>query len=293
MPALSEMKKFSVSKNFYLQVVRPLYRSGNVVNMEGLLDLLKKIHSSLWTKSGYPDGFSGAVAGNFQEILDGYQHAVVKGHKVQFGAVKGKGGDTVKEIVSGKGLVTETAQFKVSASHAGEIRHHICKAAWQLTGAGGEMPSQNSRKVIEVVVQDDSLVEPNVHGAKTLGQFDADDWKEQIESALNDGYSDQSPHKTKKELYRATDYIYITTAKYRYIFMLFLEKALLMGGGVPVRAYGYVFKRGRIEKHWQWLTNTYWQTIKWKGYDYLTVQKFGIGSGKKKTPADLPFQPNM
>ena len=104
MPSLSDLKKFSVSKNFYLQVVRPLDRSGNVKNLDGLLELLHKIHSSLWTKSGYPDGFSGAVAGNFQEILDGYKHAVVLGHKVQFGADKNKiGGDTVREVVEGKG----------------------------------------------------------------------------------------------------------------------------------------------------------------------------------------------
>lgn len=293
MPSLSEIKKFSVSENFYRQVVRPLYKSGNIRNLNGLLDLLKKIHSSLWTKSGYPDGFSGAVAGNFQEILDGYKHAVVMGHKVHFGAdSKGEGGDTVREIVEGKGrLVTETTQFKVSASHAGEIRHHICKAAWQLTGAGGEKPKDRSRKVIEIVIQDGSMVEPNIEDPKPLKDLDPNDWKKQIEEALKEGYYDQEPNKTKDELYNATNYVYITTAKHRYIFMLSQKEAVYMGGGAPYRAYGYVFNKGRIAKHWQWLTNTYWDSIKWNGYDYMKVQKHGIGSGEINTPNNLPYQP--
>ena len=140
------------------------------------------------------------------------------------------------------------------------------------------------------------MVEPNIEGAKKLRDFDANDWMEQIKKALKDGYSGQKPHKTEEELWWATDRVIITTAKCRYSFMLGIPPKRtinLVGTGAPFRSYGYVFKKGRIEKHWQWLSNDYQNEIKWSGYDYLEVQKHGIGSGKPKTPTHLPFQQNL
>jgi hypothetical protein len=294
MAGLDDLKKFGISKNFFRQVVKPLHNSNNVINSDGLLGLLQKIHSSLWTKSGRPDGFSGAVAGNFQEILDGYKTAVVLGHKVRYGSdAQGVGGDTVKEIVSGEGKFVVTSQFKVSASHAGEIRHHICKAAWQLTGAGGEKPALGSDKVIEVVVQSGSAVEPNAKDAKALKDFDQNDWCAAIVEALSHGYSDQDPKKSKEELYAATDKVFITTSEARFEFSVAGGSVTFVHSEPPKRQHGYTFSQGRINQHWLWLTNDYWNTIKFKDLDFSAIQKFGIGSGKQKTIADLPFQANL
>jgi hypothetical protein len=291
MADLDLLKKFSVSQNFFLQVIKPLYKSGNVINTDGLLELLQKIHSSLWTKSGRPDGFSGAVAGNFQEILDGYKTAVIMGHKVRYGSENGIGGDTVKEIVSGEGKFVVTSQFKVSASHAGEIRHHICKAAWQLTGAGGELPERGSRRVIEVVVQDPSAKEPKA--AKAMQDFDQNDWAALIVEALSHGYSGQKPPKTKDDLYAATDTVYITTPTARFEFTVSGGLVTFVGSEPPKRQHGYVFSRGHVNQHWIWLTTTYWDTIKFKDLDFAAIQKFGIGSGKPRTIGELPFQKGL
>jgi hypothetical protein len=43
----------------------------------------------------------------------------------------------------------------------------------------------------------------------------------------------------------------------------------------------------------RWLTGSYWETIKWNGYDYLATQKNGVGSGEPKTPTELPNQVNL
>lgn len=287
MPTLEEFKRFSISKNFYAQVVSPLVLSGNVKNPDGLLELLKKVHCSLWHKSGFPEGFSGAVAGNFQEILDGYFTAVVAGHKVQYGSINGVGGDTVKEVVVGKGnrLATATTQFKVTASHAGEVREHICKAVWQLTGAGGELPDPHSDRVVEVVVQKADQVEPRSTDGP-MSEFDADAWKRQIERALAHGYDKQQPAKTREELYAAVTKIYITTVERQFIFLI-MNEPIYIGGG-PSNRHKYVFNGGKMQQHWLYLTNEYWNSIKFKGYDMLQTQKHGVGSGVAKTPSELP-----
>jgi hypothetical protein len=66
----ADLKKFSVSNNIYRHLVLPLFRSGNVQNPDAMLDLLKSLTSSLWTKTGIPNAFSGAVAGTFAELVD-------------------------------------------------------------------------------------------------------------------------------------------------------------------------------------------------------------------------------
>ena len=75
---LDSLKPFSLCANFFERVVKPICKSSNLRDEDGLLDLLKKLHTSLWTKNGIPQAFSGAVAGNFQEILDAYKFAVKK-----------------------------------------------------------------------------------------------------------------------------------------------------------------------------------------------------------------------
>lgn len=70
---LNDLKPFSLSRNFFEQVITPIVNSGRLRNEAGLLDLLKTLHTSLWQKSGIPSAFSGAIAGAFQEILDAYK----------------------------------------------------------------------------------------------------------------------------------------------------------------------------------------------------------------------------
>lgn len=278
--SLDELKKFSVSRNFFLQVVKPLHESGKVKNPAGLLDLLKKVHSSLWQPSGYPEGFSGALAGTIQEILDGYKYAVKLGYKVQFGAEGPKGnkigGDTV--IYEGD-RVTRTTQFKATASGIDEIEKHITKAAWQLTGAGGETPAKGSIRCVEVIVQD----------TENFASWPAPKWAESVKHALDQGYDSQKPSKSKDELYAATDFVIICTKTTRFAFKI--------GGGdvgectisAIVKEHGYVFGKSGFANHWQWLTNDWWSVNKAK-YDIKATREHGVGSKKPKTPDKLPFQ---
>jgi hypothetical protein len=285
MPTKEELKRFSLSQNFYAQVVRPLYESGNVVNLDGLLDLLKKLTSSLWTRSGRCDGFSGAIAGNFQEILDGYRHAVLYKQKVQFGSVGGIGGDTVRTVVDSKHMYFSTTQFKVTSSGVDAIEEHIQKAAWQLTGAGGESPP-SGENVVEVIVQDDQVEDEGRN--KTLANFTSDDWSAVIKEALANGYTQNYIAKTKEELYSATQRVVITTRGFRFVFMPFLGEVLYMGGGVPKPQEGSIFAGSRFEAHWRWLTSQI-QPIA-SNYNYKDVQKHGIGPSTHDVPAALLLQ---
>jgi hypothetical protein len=272
---LPELKKFSVTQNLYAQVVRPLYESNKVVNLEGLLELLQKVHRSLWQASGYPEGFSGALAGTIQEILDGYKYAVKKGEKVQFGSLSKVGGDTV--IVKSSGTV-KTTQFKVTASGIDEIKKHISKAAWQLTGAGGETPAKGSIRCVEVIVQD----------TEAFATWEKEKWASEIAEALDGGYDTQNPAKTGKELWTATDRVIICTKDRRFKFKILEGK---MGECVtsPIETkYGYVFAKSRFDKQWLWLTTTWWKENKDK-YDIKTTNKFGVGCKKPKTPDSLPI----
>ena len=79
------------------------------------------------------------------------------------GYLKGVGGDTVvyhlgltgsDEEMNLKISAKKTSQFKVTdADEINRVEDHIAKAAWQLTGAGGEMPERGSKRTIEVIIQ--------------------------------------------------------------------------------------------------------------------------------------------
>jgi hypothetical protein len=272
---LADLKKFSVTQNLYLQVVKPLYESNKVVNLDGLLDLLQKVHRSLWQTSGYPEGFSGALAGTIQEILDGYKYAVKKGEKVQFGSIDKVGGDTV--IVKASGTV-KTTQFKVTASGVDEITKHITKAAWQLTGAGGEKPAEGSVRCVEVIVQD----------TEAFASWEKEKWREVIKEALNAGYDKQSPAKTGPQLWAATDRVIICTKDQRFKFKI-LNSEIEDSVVSPItKTYGYVFGKSAFNSQWLWLTGAWWKENKGK-YDIKATNKFGVGSGQPKTPDYLPL----
>ena len=286
MPTNDELKRFSVSHNIWMQVVRPLINSGNVTNPDELLSILKKLTSSLWTKSGRPDGFDGAVAGNFQELLDGYRHDVLYKQKVQFGSINGVGGDTVKTVTEGKHEFAETTQFKVTSSGVDAIQEHICKAAWQLTGAGGEKAS--GRAVVEVIVQDGSRNDDE--RGKTLDQFTSDDWKEVIEEALEEGFEQNHIAKTKKELYSVVHRVVIKTRGFRFIFMPFLDDVLYMGGGVPHPSEGSLFSNDKFHQHWRWLSTYAQNAMTLQGYSARVIQAHGLGPSAHHVPQALPKQ---
>jgi hypothetical protein len=275
--SLATMKPFSVSRNFFESVVTPIMTSGHLTDEAGLLDLLKKLHNSLWQKSGIPAAFSGAIAGYFQEVLDGYKFAVVKKIDVQLGAVGKVGGDSVVFQV-GK---TKTTQFKVTdVERLSSVEEHIAKAAWQLTGAGGESPAGGSKRVIEVIIQ-----------GRTLADTAADEWRKCIADAWDEGYVKQKPHKSKDELYAAVDAVKITTSSSRWKFPISqTPTGWTIGSGArkdPKLDHGYVFNMGRMHQHWLWLRE--WFKAEKGKYDIPATIQFGCGSGKPKTPDKLPF----
>jgi hypothetical protein len=286
MPTKEDLKRFSVSQNIWMQVVRPLFDSGNVVNPDELLVILKKLTSSLWTRSGFADGFDGAVAGNFQELLDGYRHAVIYKQKVQFGSIGGLGGDTVRTVTEGKHTFSETTQFKVTSSGIDAIKDHIAKASWQLTGAGGEKAV--GRSVVEIVVQDGTLQDDE--RGKTLDELTSDDWSEVIKEALADGYTQNYIHKSKEELYSAVDRVVIKTQGFRFIFMPFLGNVLYMGGGVPSASEGSLFSNAKFHQHWRWLANHAQLEMRRNGYNCRTIQTYGLGPSVHDVPQALPKQ---
>jgi hypothetical protein len=273
---LQDLKPFSLSRNFFDSVVTPLVNSGRLRNEAGLLELLKKLHTALWQKSGIPSAFSGAIAGDFQEILDAYKFAVVKGVDVQLGSVAGTGGDTVVFHAD----KTKTSQFKVTdVDTVDRVEEHIAKAAWQLTGASGERPADGSKRVVEVVIQGDALA------ATTAAQ-----WQQCIVDALANGYTKQVPNRTSAELYAAVDAVKITTSRDRHKFPIAgAPGARVVGAGTrkdPKTEHGYVFNQGRMRQHWLWLCT--WFRAEQGKYSIPDTIKHGVGTGAAKTPAALP-----
>jgi hypothetical protein len=197
-------------------------------------------------------------------------------------------------VVEGKHTFQETTQFKTTGSGVDQIEEHIRKAAWQLTGAGGEMPGNRTRTVIEVIVQDEGIFDKNKN--KKLLDFTYEYWKEVIiTSALSEGYDKQKPNKTARELYDATNRIVITLPHFRFIFMLFLDEPLFMGGGVPQPAEGLMFQGSKFERHWWWLRDQVepHQKKPRPDYNYVNIQTHGIGSGYAGVPDKLFSQPRI
>ncbi len=278
---LADLKPFSLSRNFFEQFVTPLVNSGRLRNEPGLLEVLKKLHGSLWQTSGNPSAFSGAIAGYFQEVLDGYKFAVVKEVPVQLGSVAGYGGDSVVLRVN----KIKTTQFKVTAVDVlSSVETHFAKAAWQLTGAGGEHPEPYSHRVIEVVIQGASL--ENATAAQ---------WKQCIADAWENGYTDEKDRtkcRTKLDLYAAVDAVKVTTRTHRWTFPVTRTAAgWVVGDGTrkdPKLDRGNVLTNGKLNQHWLWLAT--WVRAEQKKYKTSATIMYGCGSGRPETPVALPFQ---
>jgi hypothetical protein len=95
-------------------------------------------------KAGFSD-----IVGKLRELLLGVEY-VKRGEPVQFGLLKGAGGD----LVVGKGKDKETVQSKyVTAEAEPTMRANVAKAVYQLSGETGEAPILGSRRVADVVLE--------------------------------------------------------------------------------------------------------------------------------------------
>ena len=155
MATLEDLKKFSVSRNYYMQLVRPLYESENFKTQTALKKLLQDdLHKAFWRQDG-PLPFDNAIAGKCQEVLKVFREAIDNGKHAQLGSIAGIGGDTVTKSHPGEGgpVIVKTVQFKTVAAESIEgVHENLQKAAWQLCGLGGEKPEEGSRKIIEIVL---------------------------------------------------------------------------------------------------------------------------------------------
>lgn len=286
---LDTLKSFSLSKNYFLQVVKPLFESEKfeVKSRTALKTLLQEdIHGAFW-KSPKPPPFDNALAGKFQEVLDVYRQAVKKQKSAQLGSFAGIGGDTViKKINEETQLeIIKTAQFKTVASENIEgVHENIQKASWQLCGLGGETPAKGSLKVVEVILY------------RTLAytSFTAEQWAHEIKEALLEGYSQSGKGASPQQLFDTVDVVKITTKDKRYKFAVNPDQTVTFISEKDTLKEGFIFEEARLRQHWEWLRGPWWeQNIQsLNGKDELVKKTRQKGVGKVGTYASLPFQSN-
>ena len=251
---LEDVKKFALSRNFFLQVVKPLFESEDFDERShtALKKLLQDdIHKSFWRTAG-PQTFDNALAGKFQEVLDVYRQAVRKHKHAQLGAFAGVGGDTsvVKKPDGDAPGITKTAQFKTVASATIEgVHENIQKAAWQLCGLGGEKPVDGSRNVIEVILF-----------TATFASYTTAQWEKEIKEALEEGYSQNAKGASGDTFFKTVHFVKITTSSKRYKFQVQDNPHKVTFVSEKDTAKGeFIFDNSSLKTHWEWLRLNWWK----------------------------------
>ena len=295
--ALKDLKKFSLSVNFYRQVVKPLHDSENFENrsMNSLKKMLRDdIHKAFWREQG-PARYDAALAGKFQEILDVYKHAERKDHHAQLGALAGVGGDTViTKPAANETVCTKTIQFKtVDSGDVRGVEENISKAAWQLCGLGGEQPQAGGVNTIEIVILN----------TLAFDSYTEAQWASVISDALEEGYTQNRKGASAQQLYQTVNQVKITTVNQRFKFKV--EYVAAGSHGTPERivhfiskkpttvGHGFTFHEKNFAKHWNWLKDNWWrdnvQNLPNKSVLIKETAKSGIGG--EGAWQDLPKQP--
>jgi len=284
---LDELKPYSLSRNFYNQIVKPLYESENfeTKSQNALKTLLKEdIHGPFWRAAG-PPAFDNALAGKVQEVVDAYRQAVVKENHAQLGALAGIGGDTVVTKQGDEGPeIVKTSQFKtVGAEKISGVHENIQKAAWQLCGLGGETPANGSRKVIEIVL----------YGTFAYTAYTPEQWVEEIKEALNEGYNQSGKGASPDKLYANVDFVKITTRTKRYKFQVSTNPNNVVFKSEKDTPKHFIFETSAFKVHWEWLRATWWaqNVANLEGKDAVVKKTHDKGIGVEGAYPKLPFQP--
>jgi len=285
MATLEDLKRFSVSRNYYMQLVRPLFESENFNTQTALKKLLQDdLHKAFWRQDG-PLPFDNAIAGKCQEVLNVFREAIDKGKHAQLGSIAGIGGDTVTKSRPGEGgpVVTNTVQFKtVAAERIEGVHENLQKAAWQLCGLGGETPEKGSRKIIEIVL----------YRTHEYTAYTPERWAEEIKSALSEGYTQKGVGADGEKLFANVDVVKITTVSSRMKFKVDSSGTVTLDGAKDTVTRGFIFESGRLKQHWDWLVKTWWpknvDTLRNKSDVIKATIKFGIGG--TGAYQELPFE---
>jgi hypothetical protein len=285
MPELVDLKKYSVSRNYYLQLVRPLFNDDKFQSKSALKTLLQDdLHKAFWRPEG-PLPFDNALAGKFQEVLDCYMTVKHKQLHAQLGSLAGIGGDTVvKALENGKLVDIATTQFKtVGSEDKHTVQENIQKASWQLCGYGGEKPVGTSEKVVEVVL----------YRTRAFEAYTAVAWAELIKEALDEGYSQNDKKASAVELFTTVNIIRITTATKSFAFKVHADGRVTTESEVDTVKRGFIFDGGKLKQHWEWLRTDWWPKNVHphpnKAAMITATRNKGIGS--KDAYPNLPFQP--